>query len=201
VIDRSIPEVTTWLEGLRHLGYLMQHTVARVMRTTGSELPLKLEYVNLALLMERACDHRRRVALERRLQIHCRAAEVPPVWADRVATAVVADILLSNAVQSSNPDGEIGVQVTAGPGGVVCSLRDDGPGLSAIEVARLLEYSTNPGSLPTDIEGPTVHGLSIAKRLVERMGGRLWAESEPGRGTTMSFRLPYQPPKDRSGPV
>jgi signal transduction histidine kinase len=118
-----------------------------------------------------------------------------------VATAVVADILLSNAVLSSKPDGEIRVQVTAGPGGVVCSLRDDGPGLSASEMARLLEYSTHSGSLPIDIEGPTVHGLSIAKRLVERMGGRLWAESEPGRGTTMSFRLPYQPPKDRSGPA
>lgn len=196
VIERSIPEVGTWLEGLRHLGYLMEHTVARLMHTSPAEFPLRLGYVNLSVLIERACDHHRRAALERRLRIVCRTVgDVPPVWADRVATAVVADILLSNAIQASKPDGDIIVQIMPGPGGVVCSLRDHGRGLSPLEAARLFEYATEPEPLPTDVDGPTVHGLAIAKRFVERMGGRLWAESEPGKGTTMSFRLPYQPPE------
>jgi signal transduction histidine kinase len=177
----------------------MQHTVSRLLRASPAEFPLRFERVDLAVLIDRGCDHHRRLARERNLEIVCRAAgDVPPVWADRVATAVVADVLLTNAILASSPDGDIVVQIVSGPGGAVCTISDN-RGLSPIQAARLLEFSTDPGPLPTDVEGHAVHGVAIAKRFVERMGGRLWSESEPGRGTTMSFRLPYHPLNKHAG--
>jgi signal transduction histidine kinase len=48
-------------------------------------------------------------------------------------------------------------------------------------------------SVPTGGEAASGFGLTIAKEFVERMGGKLWVESEPGRGACFSFRLLYHP--------
>lgn len=197
LIERAVPDpppdVATWFEGLRHLGALMQHTVDRLLRATPPEtFPLKTERVNVSLLMERACEYYRPRAREKQLELICRTmGDVPPSWADRVAVAIVADNLLSNAVRFSDPGGEILVQVMAGPGGVVCSVHDHGPGLAFFDQVWLFEHAATPGPLPMDIDAATGHGLAIAKQLVDRMGGRLWAESEPGKGASFFFRLPY----------
>ena len=192
------PEVAVWLDGLRHLGTLMRHTVERLLRSSEPDsAPLKPGYVNLPLLMQRACDYHRSAAAKKELGLVCRAlGDVPPVWADRVAVAIVATNLLSNAVKFSQPHGDIVVQVMAGPGGVVCSVRDHGPGLTFMEHARLFEQAETPVAAPADGDPSLGHGLAIAKDLVDRMGGRLWAENQPGHGACFFFRLPYQP-----GPV
>ena len=191
--DHPNREVATWIEGLRHLDTLMHHAVGGLLRaSTPAEFPLKFEHVNLPVLMERACDYYRPSAANKHLQIVCRAiGDVPLAWADRVAVAVVADNLLSNAIKFSKPGGEIVVQIMPGPGGVVCSVRDHGPGLTPLEQSRLFLPGTTVGPAPTAGEPSTGFGLAIAKEFVDRMDGRVWSESEPGQGACISFRLPY----------
>jgi signal transduction histidine kinase len=192
--DHPNPEVAKWLDGLGHLGQIMHHTGGRLLlATTSPEFPLKSEYIDLSLLMERSCHfHQARAsAMGKPLQISCRAVgEVPLVWADRVAVAVVADSLLSNAVKFSNAGDEIVVQTVPGPGGVVCSVRDQGPGFDTLEQGRVLDRI---GSISGSAERSTGFGLAIAREFVDRMEGKLWAESEPGRGASFFFRLPYHP--------
>lgn len=189
--DHPNPELSRWIDGLRHLGGLMRHTVGRLLRIPpAGEFPLRPGSVDLPLLMERACDYHRPSAARKQLKIVCRAVgEVPPVWADRVAIAIAANNLLSNAIKVSRPHGDIVVQIMPGPGGVVCSVRDHGPVLTFSEHARLFAYADAPGSMPEPSQGP---GLAIAKELVQRMHGRLWAENHPDYGVCFAFRLPYQ---------
>ena len=190
--DRPSPEVSAWLDGLRHLGHLMQHTVGRLIRASPAEFPLKMDRVDLSTLMDRACNFHRRLAAEKQLQIVYRVSErVPHVWADRVAVAVVADNLLSNAIKVSDPGGVILVQIAPGPGGLVCSVHDHGIGLDAYDEARVSEHAAALGPAPTDLDVGIVHSLALARRFVERMGGKLWSESTPGSGMTFFFRLPY----------
>ena len=139
--DQPDREVAAWLDGLGHTANLMHHAVGRLIWASAQDdYPLKLEAVNLPLLMQRACDYHARAARRKQIEIVCRSVgDVPPAWADRVATAVVADNLLSNAVKFSNPKGDIQVQIMSGPGGVVCSVRDHGPGLSSVEQAQLFK--------------------------------------------------------------
>jgi signal transduction histidine kinase len=194
--DHPNAEVGKWLDGLRHLAILIHHTVGRLVRVAPSDFPLKPAYMNLPLLMQRACDYYRNLAERKRLTLICQTiGEVPPAWADRVAVAVVADNLLSNAVKSSDAGSAIEVRVTPGPGGVICSVRVHGPGLSPFDHAGTVQPVT-PSSTPLAAEPPTDFGLAIAKEFVERMGGKLWSESEPGQGTSFMFRLPYH---DREG--
>lgn len=186
------PEVIGWIDGLRHLGTLMSHAAGRLLQD-GAGFPLKVEPVDVGRLMARACEYYRRSALRKGLTIVYRSADgVPLAWGDRVAVAVIADNLLSNAVKFSTRDGgEISVEIQSGPGGVVCGIRDAGPGLSADEQGRLFQRGAWVGPSPTGGEPSSGYGLAIVKELVNRMGGRVWVESEPGCGACFSFSIPY----------
>jgi signal transduction histidine kinase len=190
--DYPDPEIKVWLDGLHHVSDLAHQTVARLLRVyEPSQMPLKLEYFRLERLIERACAYHRQGADQKNVEIFCiYTGEVPEVWADRVGVAVVADNLLSNAVKFSHPGGRIDVTIAAGAGGVVCSVRDYGPGLTPLTQATIFERG-RVGQPPLGDEQPTGHGLLVAKAFVDRMGGRLWSESEAGKGACFSFRLPY----------
>jgi signal transduction histidine kinase len=190
-------DIGIWLDGLRHTAALMHHTIGRLLRaSTPSQFPLKPDHVNVQVLMERACEYYQRMADSKKLKISCTpVGDVPPAWADRVAVAVVADNLLSNAVKFSKLGDAIEVQVMADPNGVVCSVRDRGPGISEFEQAKFLQRSAAIGVQNDD---PAGYGLRICKEFVDRMGGRLWIESERGQGACISFRLPYRAQPDRT---
>ena len=138
------------------------------------------------LLLERACEYYRQRSSDAHVQITCQAVgPVPLAWADRVAVAVVADNLLSNAVRLSGAHGVVRVQVLAEPGHVVVNIKDSGPGLTVEQRARIFEPPTaGAGSAGAG------YGLAVAAEFVRRMDGDLWCESEPGKGACFSFRLP-----------
>jgi len=102
--------------------------------------------------------------------------------------------LLANAVKFTER-GEIVVAVSgearaAGDAWEVrFSVRDTGVGIPADRVDRLFLPFSQVDSSTTRVYGGTGLGLAISKRLVEMMGGRIWAESEPGRGSTFSFTV------------
>ena len=189
-------EVTGWLSGLGHLGTLMRHTITRLVHTsTPADLPLQYEAVELATLFTRACDYHRANAARKQLQIVLKVAgPIPDAWADRVAVAVVADNLLSHAIEVSRAGGLILVQVLPGPGGVTCTVRDQGPGFTEDERSQIFTDRHAPSWNPTDEPLPGF-GLSIARDMVQHMRGRFWFDTEPGRGSSASFSLPYTPPQ------
>jgi signal transduction histidine kinase len=111
-------------------------------------------------------------------------------WTDRVAVAVVLDNLLSNALKFSENGKQIWVKVSQEQDHVVCTVRDEGPGLSAEDQSRLFQKGVRLSNAPTGEEPTTGYGLAIAKDLVEKLGGSIWCESYPGRGTAFHVRLP-----------
>jgi signal transduction histidine kinase len=155
-------KVVSWLDGLRHISSLTQQTVARQLRVyEPRETPLKFESMKLDVLMQRACVYHQQGASQKQIEIICQhTAEVPTVWADRAAVAVVADSLLSNAIRFSRAGGRGDVEILPGPGGVVCSVSDSGPGLTALIQARIFERGAAGGhrGLPGEHPGrPRTH--------------------------------------------
>lgn len=185
------PDVSIWLDGIGHTADLMQHSVSRlVSMSSPRDFPLKLDRVNVPVLMERACDYFRRRTGSNGAHVTCSAVgHVPLAWADRVGLAVVADNLLSNAVRVSSPHGHVRVQIMSEPGHIVCSIKDSGQGLTDDEQARLFEAPLPPAASPDE---PPQHGygLAVAQEFLRRMDGDLSCDSEPGHGACFSFRLP-----------
>jgi signal transduction histidine kinase/CheY-like chemotaxis protein len=101
--------------------------------------------------------------------------------------------LIGNAIKFT-PTGEIGVTVTseplAGPRhDVRFAVRDTGIGIAAAELDRLFKPFSQADASTTRRYGGTGLGLVICRRLCELMGGRIWAESEVGRGSTFTFTI------------
>ena len=185
-------QVRGWLEGLAHSSDLMTHTVSQLMsNSTGAEVSLRWENIELPRLVEKACAYYRRHADQKQIALRFSAAsDVPIVRTDRVVVAVVLDNLLSNAVKYSPAGKRLWVQVHAERGGVACSIRDEGPGLSSEEQTRLFLPGVRLGPVPSAGEPSSGYGLAIAKRFMDQLGGEIWCESTSGQGATFSFWLP-----------
>lgn len=190
--DHPDPEVQQWLRALRSSAETMTHTVNQLMGSSASARPtLKPERVDLVTLARRTTGYYETVAARKRIQIHFEAKDpTPPAQCDRLATASILDNLLSNAVKFSEPGRRVDVRVVAEQEHIVCSVCDQGPGISEADQKRLFEKGARLSARPTGGEPSFGYGLSVARALVEFQGGEIWCESRLGHGACFSFRLP-----------
>jgi signal transduction histidine kinase len=119
------------------------------------------------------------------------APDLPPVEGDPHRLAQVVINLLSNAVKFT-PHGSVTVRAAAEEGGarIVVGVSDTGTGIAPEDQDRVFEQFAQAGDTLSESPRGTGLGLSICRQIVEHHGGRMWLESEPGRGSTFSFSLP-----------
>ncbi|MCX6028954.1 MAG: ATP-binding protein [Chloroflexi bacterium] len=118
---------------------------------------------------------------------------VPVVDADPRRVTQVLRNLLDNAVKYSPDGGLIVVRGEVREREVVVSVADQGEGIAPEHLNRLFEkFFRIKSGLGRHVVG-TGLGLPIARTIVESHGGRIWAESQLGRGTTLSFTIPFTP--------
>ena len=99
--------------------------------------------------------------------------------------------LLSNAVKFTPEGGRIGINARQADGVVEISVSDTGVGIAPDDQARIFEEFRQVGSdYAHKVEG-TGLGLTLAKKFVELHGGKIWVESEVGKGSRFIFTLPY----------
>jgi signal transduction histidine kinase len=98
--------------------------------------------------------------------------------------------LVSTAVKFTPPNGRVDISARLDDSYVEVAVADTGPGLSPAEIDLIFEEFEQTAT-GKQAEG-TGLGLPLSRRLVELHGGRLWAESEPGRGSTFRFTLPVR---------
>ena len=131
------------------------------------------------------------------LQLSC-TPEVPlQLLGDPKRLRQVLTNLISNASKFTEK-GDIVVSVSLAsvppePLKLRFSVRDTGLGMTAAQLACLFQPFVQTDASISRKFGGTGLGLSISRELVELMGGRIWAQSEPGRGSTFSFELPFAP--------
>jgi PAS domain S-box-containing protein len=110
--------------------------------------------------------------------------------ADRVRFKEILYNLLSNAVKFTPEGGRIRIEVAIEAGCVAVSIADTGIGLAAEEHESVFDNFYQVGATTSGVREGTGLGLAITRRLVEQHGGKIWVESEPGKGSRFTFRLP-----------
>jgi PAS domain S-box-containing protein len=120
---------------------------------------------------------------------------LPTLQVDRGQMVRLFQNLIGNAVKYRKPDHAPKVHISAEQNGSewIISIRDNGIGFAPEHAAAIFEPFKR---LHTSQEYPgTGVGLAICRRIVQAQGGRIWAESQLGEGTTFSFTLPLQSPQ------
>jgi signal transduction histidine kinase len=118
-------------------------------------------------------------------------ADLPAALGDERRISQVLLNLVGNAIKFTD-SGEVRIEVAAKNGDLVVSVSDTGPGIPETDREKIFdEFRQAEGSI-TQKKGGTGLGLAIAKRIVELHGGKIWVESEVGKGSTFTFSLPLK---------
>lgn len=143
---------------------------AVVCRQVIEELRFNAEAKNITVDLEESSEH--------------------PVLADVEMLKTILRNLISNAIKYSYPGGAIRIYAENNPNELIVVVSDQGIGMSPAKAVALFDISENRSTRGTADEYGTGLGLSLCRELVERHGGRIWVESEPGKGSDFKFTMP-----------
>ncbi len=183
------------------------------------KMPISLVPCKIGILIEAILENYQARAAIKNITLHYEQDAVawrrsggeeekqPIVIADAVLLPQVLDNLISNALKYSPHGKNIFVRITRTEVQTISNhesisissyirfaVQDEGPGLSAADKEKLFEKFTRLSARPTGGEYTTGLGLSIVKKMVEAMHGRVWCESEFGKGATFIVELPMNSP-------
>ena len=158
---------------------------------------MKPSAISLLALVQEVSLGLRTIAKNKLTDLELGSLEPLTVWADRDRIAQVLTNLIGNAIKFTPPQGRVVVSAHMNGGAwAQVSIADTGPGIPPEEVRKIFDefyQVTRPGKQKSQGVGL---GLAISKKLVEMHGGKIWVESEIGKGSMFHFTLPTQPKTD-----
>jgi signal transduction histidine kinase len=183
---------------------IIQQEISRLSDLTTSFLDLarlesgraqfRTETFSLKPLLEDCLEIMRSRAEEKNLTLTSTIADgLPDLTGDKDKIKQVILNLLSNAIKYNYPQGRVDLDAKADDTDLIVSVTDTGPGISEENLKHLFEkFYRVPGTEKLAIG--TGLGLSICRRIVETHGGRIGVQSQVGKGTTFTVRLPITVP-------
>ncbi|HEY5003285.1 MAG TPA: ATP-binding protein, partial [Ktedonobacteraceae bacterium] len=118
------------------------------------------------------------------------ASETPLVMADSDRITQVLLNLLDNARRHTLKGGSITIRAYSKDNMLYTQIRDTGIGIDATDLPHIFERFYRANRSRNGASGGSGLGLSIVKAIITAHGGNIWAESEPGQGTVVTFTLP-----------
>ncbi|MFZ2642629.1 MAG: ATP-binding protein [Verrucomicrobiia bacterium] len=198
LLDPQPPDADTSRQFLRtiqrHSGRLeaLIGDLLTVSALESQQARLQLEPVSLQAAAETAAEELTRQAREKNMTISVEIpAEFPRPRADAQRLHQVFFNLLDNAVKYVQVGGRISITAKLKDGEIEVQVADNGPGIAGEHLPRVFERFYRVDKARSRELGGTGLGLSIVKHIVQAHGGRVWAESEVGKGSAFFFTLPW----------
>jgi len=162
-------------------------------------LPLHRQSVEAIILLRRAADVAHYTAQQAHIGFNIEAPGGPIVFADEDRIMQVLNELVTNAIKFSPQETKIRLTAQAAGEAEVCfTVEDQGRGIAPEKLERIFERFQQGDASDSRALGGTGLGLALCRSIVEQHGGRIWAESEVGKGSRFLFTLPAaNPPENK----
>ncbi len=155
------------------------------------ELRMSQAPLDLATIVRHAANSMRPAAEQKDIRLEVDIVGAPlQIIGDAQRLEQVLLNLLSNAVRHTPARGTVTVRAWKEDESVHVQVRDTGPGIAPEDIPHVFERFWRGDKSRTRGTGGTGLGLAIARNWVEAHGGRIWVESQPGRGATFTFVIP-----------
>jgi signal transduction histidine kinase len=196
-VPEKIMEVLERLEkNGRHLLGLI-NDVLDLSKIEAGQLTLALNEYSMGEVVQTIFTSVEALAAEKKLELKARVPQdLSMARGDEQRIAQVLLNLLGNAIKFTE-EGEITVEVTDSDETFLVSVADTGSGLSEADQKTIFEEFQQADGSSTREKGGSGLGLSISKKIVEMHGGRIWVESNVGKGSTFRFTLPVRVERQR----
>jgi two-component system phosphate regulon sensor histidine kinase PhoR len=191
---KNDPEVATrFLQTIKkhtdRLTYLIEDLLTISLLESG-RVALNLQLVDLRPMVDRVVEDLSSRALERKTRLENQVPSDLIANADTDRIQQVLFNLVDNAIKYGRPAGQVSVSGRLiAPGRIELSVKDDGPGIPPEAQERVFERFYRVDRARSREQGGTGLGLSIVKHIVQSHGGKVWLESEMGKGTTFFLTL------------
>ncbi len=187
--DAAARAITREVQAMRRL----VEDLSMVSRVEAGAVPMELRPYEADALL-RAAYERFLPAFEAKgvgLDLQLPEKPLPPVRADPERVGQVLANLIRNALRHTPAGGRVILSLGEDASGARFCVSDTGPGIPREFQERVFERFFRLDPARSRAQGGTGVGLTVAKGLVEAMGGRIWLTSEVGKGTTFCFTLPF----------
>lgn len=179
-------------ESARKLYQLLENLLewAQMQKGSMSYTPKEL---SLSVTVAENVEHINLRAIQKGISIINEVGENQKVFADEKMISTILRNLLSNAVKFTRKGGKVTVSSKViSNDRIEISVNDTGIGISDTNIDKLFKIDEKVSSIGTEGEASSGLGLLLCKEFVEKHGGRIWVESELGKGSTFSFTLPAE---------
>jgi signal transduction histidine kinase len=196
-VPEKIREVLERLEkNGRHLLGLI-NDVLDLSKIEAGQLTLSLNDYSMGEVVQTVITSVEALAVEKKLELKTRVPkDLSIARGDEQRIAQVLLNLLGNAIKFTE-EGEVRVEVTDSDETFLVSVADTGPGISEADQKIIFEEFQQADGSSTREKGGSGLGLSIVKKIVKMHGGRIWVESDVGKGSTFRFTLPVRVDRQR----
>ncbi len=168
------------------------NAVLDLSKIEAGQLVLELTNYSLKDVVQTVCAAVEPLTADKKLALKSQiSTDLPPGRGDERRLTQVLLNLVSNAIKFTDA-GEVAIKVGAGNGVFNVAVRDTGPGISAVDQAKLFQEFQQGDNAIAREKGGTGLGLAISRRIIEMHGGRIWIDSALGQGSTFSFTLPVR---------
>jgi signal transduction histidine kinase len=157
----------------------------------GKRINMNFESIDLVTLLKKVGSNFEPMAKQKNIKIDSQFDQDSlAILGDAVYLTEIIENLLSNALKFSSPGQRIQLSVSKKSTAVKLCIKDEGPGLTPEDKEKLFQKFQQLSAKPTAGEASTGLGLSIVKKYTELMNGKVWCESEPGKGATFCVEFP-----------
>ncbi len=191
--DSERMEILSHIKSVSDSSYKLLQNLLDWARVQTGKIPFAPEMVDLSLAIENEFSFFTGQALHKQIVLKKIMPESPVMaFADLNMLSTILRNLISNALKFTYPGGQITVSLTPGADFVELSVSDTGIGISPENVGRLFKVSEHVKSYGTNREEGTGLGLILCREFVQKHGGTIAVESNPG-GSRFFFTLPAHP--------
>lgn len=192
-------DVVELLADIKSLSEFMLHMINDLLDISVIEsgrMQLHLECVDFLPFVHQVIGLNAFLAEKKRISVTLQPTTEPigSVVIDSQKIKQVLNNLIANAVKFSPPDTTVTISVQRGEQHLLLAISDQGPGIPAGEQQRLFKPFGTTSVRGTDGESSTGLGLAICHKIITAHKGRIWVESEAGKGASFSFSLPLTSP-------
>ncbi|WP_456474909.1 PAS domain S-box protein [Candidatus Pyrohabitans sp.] len=190
--NERISELRAAIKALMRLNDTVDDLIA-IADIERGDFSLNLRKAKIDTIISRAIETKEEFARSRKVDIKVEINYSGELRVDPLKLQRAMMNLIDNAIKFNRKAGKVRVSVDRKEEELLISVSDTGIGIPQDKLEDIFKPLTQLDPSPTRYYGGTGTGLAVAKKIIEAHGGKIWAESSPGEGSTFYFTIPLEP--------